>query len=299
MKRADIRAGEGRHGDAGVSAEQAACGSVRAGERTILLIVEYDGTGLVGYQKQAGGESVQSLLEKAGEALTGEKPALTASGRTDAGVHAQGLIVRAVFARLNVPVERLPAALSAHLPEGIAVVDAFSVPVDFHPRKHCIRKVYRYRLLERSIRAPLERKRAWHIGHGLDLYAMRRAARFLVGRHDFAAFATEAATKEDTVRNVFVLRIRRLGDALEIDTEGDGFLYNMVRAIAGSLVEVGRGRFPPEWIKEVLESRDRGRAGPTAPPHGLTLIRVVAVPPILLSEQGTATRERRGLGTGS
>lgn len=244
------------------------------GGRTVLLVVEYDGASLVGYQRQREGPSAQSLLEEACRRVAGVAPRLVASGRTDRGVHAGGLLVKATFRRLNVPLDRLPAALSAHLPAEVAVIAAFEAPADFHPRRDVLRKTYRYRLLERPIRSPLERARAWQLAYRLDLVAMRRAARWLVGCHDFAAFATDAASKEDTVRTVSRVLVRRCGDIIEIDVEGGGFLYNMVRAIVGSLVEVGRGRRPAEWLRGVLDGRDRRAAGPTAPPHGLMLLNV-------------------------
>ena len=247
----------------------------RSGAPAVLLLVEYDGGAFYGYQRQREGPSVQSVLEEAWRGLTGGGVRLTASGRTDRGVHARGLLVLARGERLNVPVERLPEALSAHLPPEVAVRAAWPVPASFHPRRHVLGKRYRYRILEGRVRSPWERGRVWHLGRRLDLVAMRRAARRLVGRHDFAAFASEAGSRRDTVRHVRSIRISRRGEVVEVEVEGDGFLYNMVRAMVGSLVEVGRGRFPPEWVGEVLRSRDRRRAGRTAPAEGLVLVEVL------------------------
>lgn len=251
----------------------------------MVLVVEYAGEGMLGWQKQSEKPTVQGLLEEAFRNLGAKGVSLLASGRTDSGVHARTLLARARTAVLNVPVEKLPKALSAHLPGGVAVVAAFPASADFHPIRDSLRKTYRYTLLERPVRPALE-TRVWHVGGPLDVAAMRRGARYLRGRHDFSAFATDAAEKKDTERTVFSIRISRNEDLVFIDVEGDGFLYNMVRAIAGSLVEIGRGRYGPEWIMEVLEGRDRSRGGPTAPARGLTLMRVIPDVRMLRSDDG-------------
>jgi tRNA pseudouridine38-40 synthase len=246
----------------------------RESQRNILLTIEYDGVSLFGSQRQREGPTVQSLVEEAVEKITGERAELTFSGRTDRGVHGAGML--AVFQTASaIPAERFPLALSACLPPEVAVTSAREMPADFHPRKAAKGKLYRYRILNRPVRSPHERDTAWHVAMPLDVMAMREAARHFVGTKDFRSFTAEAALKENTVRTLTALRIRREGDIIVIDVEGEGFLHNMVRAIVGSLVEVGRGKEPPGWVLEVLEARDRRKAGPTAPPQGLSLIRVL------------------------
>ncbi|HHN46273.1 MAG TPA: tRNA pseudouridine(38-40) synthase TruA [Planctomycetes bacterium] len=242
--------------------------------RRILLAIEYDGSELFGSQRQREYPTVQALIEEAVEKLTGERVKTVFSGRTDRGVH--GLNMLAVFdTAAGMELEKLAPALNAALPASVAITSAREAPPDFHPRRAARAKIYRYRIFNRRVRSPLERGRAWHVTVPLDVNSMRAAARHLVGTRDFRAFASEAAQKENTVRTLAAARVRREGEVIELDFEGEGFLYNMVRAMTGSLVEVGRGKEPPGWIIEVLESLDRRKAGPTAPPHGLTLIRVL------------------------
>lgn len=243
-------------------------------KRTILLTIEYDGADLFGSQRQREGPTVQSLVEEAVEKITGKRVELIFSGRTDRGVHGVGML--AAFQTTSaIPAERFPLALSACLPPEVAVTSAREMPADFHPRKAAKGKLYRYRILNRPTRSPHERGKTWHVAVPLDIAAMRAAARHFVGTKDFRSFTAEAALKGNTVRTLTALRIRREEDVIVIDVEGEGFLHNMVRAIVGSLVEVGRGKEPPGWILEALEARDRRKAGPTAPPQGLSLIRVL------------------------
>ncbi|MBN1809949.1 MAG: tRNA pseudouridine(38-40) synthase TruA [Planctomycetes bacterium] len=241
--------------------------------RRLLLVVEYDGSGFLGSQRQKNGETVQSALETAMHRLTGEEVRAVFSGRTDSGVHGEGMLV-AVDTASTVPDDAFHLALNSHLSPEVAVVSAREVAGDFHPRRAASGKVYRYSILNRPARSPLERRRAWHVQVPLDLPSMREAARRLPGTRDFRCFASEADRKKNTVRTLWAVRVRRERDVIRMDFEGKGFLYNMVRAMAGTLVEVGRGKYPPEWVEEVLDSRDRGRAGQTAPAEGLVLVRV-------------------------
>ena len=242
--------------------------------RRILLTIEYDGVDLFGSQRQREGPTVQSLVEEALEKITGIQTALTFSGRTDRGVHGTGMLASFETAS-DIPAERFHLALTACLPPEVAVTSAREVSSDFHPRKAATGKLYRYRIFNRTIRSPLERDIAWHVAVPLDIDSMRAAARFLPGTRDFRSFTAEAASKDDTVRTLTAVRIRREGDVVVVDVEGEGFLHNMVRAIVGSLVEVGRGKEPPAWMLDVLEAQDRRKAGQTAPPQGLCLIRVL------------------------
>lgn len=241
--------------------------------RTIRLVVEYDGSGFSGWQRQPGHPSVQGALETAVRRVTGRRAAVCASGRTDAGVHAEGQVASFRTAS-TIPADRFRDALNAHLPEGVAVVESDEAPTSFHPRKAARSKLYRYEILNRPSRPALDRARLWWVRVPLDVPAMRRAARALVGRRDFRSFASEADRYGSTVRTIRSLRISAAGDRLRVEVEGDGFLYNMVRAIVGTLVQVGRGKMAPAEVKRIVAARDRAQAGPTAPAAGLTLVRV-------------------------
>ena len=242
--------------------------------RTVRLLIEYDGTGYAGWQAQANGPSIQEEVEKAIRRVTGERLRVAGSGRTDAGVHALGQVA-SFRTGSAIPGERFAAALNAHLPPDIVVLRSADAPEDFHARKGVRGKTYLYRILNRRIRPALLRGKVYHFAPRLDLRAMRAAAACLVGRHDFRAFTPTAAVKPGGYeREIFALDVDRHGDELHIEVTGSGFLYNMVRCIAGTLVEVGRGKRPPDDLRAILESRDRRRCGPTAPPGGLYLVRV-------------------------
>lgn len=246
--------------------------------RTIRLLVEYDGGPFSGWQAQenpasGGGRTVQGELERAIFALTGERVRVRGAGRTDAGVHALGQA--AAFRTASaLPAERFARAITARLPEGIAVLASAEAPEGFDPRRDARRKLYRYRILNRDARAALDRGRVAHAARPLDVPAMDRAARALAGRHDFAAFATKLEPGRTTVRTIHGIAVRREGDEVLVEVEGDGFLRGMVRGIVGTLLEVGKGRRPEGAVAEILASRDRRRAGPNAPPEGLCLVRV-------------------------
>jgi tRNA pseudouridine38-40 synthase len=249
-------------------------GSGTRAARNIKLVIEYDGSGYAGWQAQRNGSGVQEAVESAIFRVTGERLRIAASGRTDAGVHARGQV--ATFKTESaVPAAKFAAALNAHLPEDVAVLSAEEAPEGFHARKSVKSKTYRYRILNRPARPALDRGKVYHLVPRLDVAAMRRGAQHLVGRHDFRAFTPIAAIKPGGYeREIFSLEVERRGDRVDIEVTGSGFLYNMVRCIAGTLIEVGRGRRPPEDVKVVIESRDRRRCGPTAPACGLCLVRV-------------------------
>ncbi len=246
--------------------------------RTFKLTLAYDGTAYAGWQVQAPGRlAVQEVLERALEAVTGQRVRVMASGRTDAGVHALGQVV-SFRSTCHLEPEVLVRALNAHLPPDIAVLEAQIVPDGFHATLSATRKRYRYAIHNHPIRDVFRRHTSWHVPRPLDVPAMQQAAQVLRGTHDFRSFQTSGSERQSTVRTIFEIEVRRGSDEdrhmVYIEVEADGFLYNMVRAIVGTLVEVGRGRREPAWVAQVLESRDRRLAGRTAPPHGLCLVRV-------------------------
>jgi tRNA pseudouridine38-40 synthase len=246
--------------------------------RTIKLILAYDGTAYAGWQRQRGRRTVQGTLEAAIEKVTGQQTSVLASGRTDAGVHALAQVVGfQTDSRLTVDV--LCRAIQAGLPRDIAVLEATEVHAGFHPTHDAVRKRYRYVIHDGPVREVFRRHYCWQYTYGrLDAVAMQRAAEALVGTHDFSSFETSGAPRRTSVRTVFEIAIERgrgeEQDLVTLEIEADGFLYNMVRAIVGTLVDVGRGAKPECWPREVLRAADRRAAGRTAPPQGLFLVHV-------------------------
>ena len=244
---------------------------------TLKLKLAYDGTAYAGWQIQPGKSTAQEIFEKALHRITGETIRVTASGRTDAGVHALGQVVGfSTESRLSPAV--LAAALNAELPRDIAVLEACRVPAGFHPTRDVRRKRYRYTIHDGGARDVFARAYCWHYRSRLDDEAMHRAALPLLGRHDFRSFQSSGADRLSTVRTIFDIFVKRREadrDKIDIEIEANGFLYNMVRAIVGTLVEVGRGAQPQQWPEEVMHAADRKAAGPTAPPQGLFLVRAV------------------------
>ncbi len=235
--------------------------------RRIALTLEYDGTHFAGFQRQAKGErTVQAVLEAALAEIPGARPRVVPAGRTDAGVHALGMVVH-YDTEDAIPPEKIPAALNTRLPGDLRVLRARVAPPGFHARKSAHWRAYRYRILLRKTPSALLRDRVlWHPGP-LELEAVRRALSYLVGRHDFKAFATRE--KRDTERVLYLARLRLHGQEAWLEFVGSGFLRGQVRAMVGSLLEVGAGKKPPEWIAELLAGRPRAEGGPTAPPQGL------------------------------
>lgn len=241
----------------------------------VKLVLEYDGTGLSGWQRQINGPTVQQHLEEALEAVLGEPIAITGASRTDAGVHATGQVAHFDWGARQIPVAGLVRALNSTLPEAIAVRSAASAGDDFHARFSAAAKDYRYLIDNGPVRSPLRRRVCWWLSAPLDLEAMREGARHLVGEHDFAAFRASGCQAQTTVREIFGIRISALPESLvSVDVRGNAFLRNMVRIVAGTLAEVGRGRLTPRDVEAILASRDRTRGGQTAPARGLTLRRV-------------------------
>ncbi len=237
------------------------------------LIIQYDGTDYVGWQRQATGTSIQGLIESALEPIEGAPVTVTGAGRTDAGVHALAQIA-SVALTATIDDSALQRALNAVLPPDVRVIDVERVPPDFHARFSARAKTYEYRIVNGPFISPFEHRYAWHLPHPLNVPAMQAAARALLGTHDFAAFQAAGTEVKTTERTLTTLEVELDEPHLSITAAADGFLRHMVRAIAGTLVEVGAGRAAPEWVAEALASRDRGRAGPTAPARGLFLVSV-------------------------
>jgi tRNA pseudouridine38-40 synthase len=241
--------------------------------RNVKLTIEYDGTAYAGWQVQPNGPSIQGAVQQAIGAITGETGVkLIGSGRTDAGVHAAGQVANFTTGSA-IPAGDLVHAINTKLPDDIAVVDAADAPAEFHARYSATSKTYRYSILNRAVRSPLGRRRSHVVRKALDVAAMQAAAAHLVGEHDFAAFQSKPDGKP-SVRRITSLTVDADGDTISITVSANGFLYNMVRAIAGTLIETGVGARDPDDIPTLIASRDRSAAGPTAPPQGLCLIRV-------------------------
>lgn len=239
------------------------------------ITVAYDGTRFVGWQRQAAGTSIQGLIEEALTDLDGRDVTVHGAGRTDAGVHALGQVANFTLTRADVTTDVIVRSLNAKLPEDIRIRSADAVPASFHARFNPSAKTYRYRVWNADVMNPFERAYAWHVFGALDIDGMAAAARLVEGRHDFAAFQTDAVAGRSTERVIVSSTLQAGADGLlTYDVTGHGFLRHMVRAIAGTLMEVGRGRRRPEWMREVIASRDRAQAGRTAPAHGLFLVRV-------------------------
>ncbi len=241
------------------------------GTRRIKLTVAYDGGNYCGWQRQPGRKTIEGTLDEAIRALTGEAIEVTGASRTDAGVHAAGNV--AVFDTASaIPADRFAAALNTVLPDDIAVQESRQVPERFHPR-HCRTvKTYEYTICNSQYRIPQLRQYSWHLPYAMDVDRMRAAAGYLIGTHDFRSFASSRTTVPSTVRTIYSLDIFTDDPLIVIRVCGSGFLYNMVRIIAGTLAMVGCGRIPSEKVHAMLEAHDRTKAGMTAPPQGLTLV---------------------------
>jgi len=239
--------------------------------RTIKLLIEYDGTNYQGWQVQPKGSTLQGILEEKLSALTGEKIDLLGSGRTDAGVHALGQVAH-FKTKSRLDVQTVQRALNSLLPSDMVIQKVEEVDEGFHARKQSKGKTYEYRILNRSIRSAFHRGYAWHIPQTLNIREMKKASRSLMGEHDFSSFQSVGSPKKTAVREVTRAEWKRGRDGLlHFEIEANGFLKQMVRAIVGTLVEVGRGKITPEEFQRILDSRDRKKAGPTAPAHGLFL----------------------------
>ncbi len=239
--------------------------------KKIKLTVAYDGTNYCGWQIQPNGITIEEVLNRKLSKLTGEDITVIGASRTDSGVHALGNV--AVFdTETSIPPDRISYALNQQLPEDIVIVKSEEVPQDWHPRYCNSIKTYEYRIQNSKVPDPTRRLTHYFVSFDLDVEAMKQAAEYLVGEHDYASFCNVRTNVEDTIRTIYSLDIMKQRDEITIRIQGNGFLYNMVRIIAGTLVRVGRGFYTPEQVKEILEAKNRQAAGVTAPPQGLFLM---------------------------
>ncbi|MFM1803049.1 MAG: tRNA pseudouridine synthase [Planctomycetota bacterium] len=239
--------------------------------RNIRLKIAYDGTNYAGWQTQPGLPTIQESVEQAIGKMTGERPRLIGSGRTDAGVHAHGQIATFYTTKTYSP-HSFQSAINAFLPDSIRILYADEVPQSFHPTLDSVSKRYRYRVDNSPVADPILFRYAHHIPRLLEQSRMQQAAGFLVGRHDFAAFQTVGSERMSTVRTILACDVIQHGSEIHIEVEADGFLYNMVRTIAGTLNLVGTGKWDPERVGQIIKSADRKLAGPTAPAKGLAML---------------------------
>ncbi len=245
--------------------------------RRIRLIVSYDGTNYVGWQMQPNGVSIEEVLNRALKKLLKEEIHVIGASRTDSGVHADGNI--AVFdTESRIPADKFKFALNEFLPDDIVIQDSDEVPSDYHPRKRNMIKTYEYRILNRKLPLPRERNYAHFYYYDLDVPKMQRCADLLIGQHDFKSFCSVHTKIKSTVRTIYSLDITKEGDMITFRIVGNGFLYNMVRIIVGTLKKIGSGLWPEEIMPEILAAKDRSKAGPTAPANGLTLVSIVEDP---------------------
>jgi tRNA pseudouridine38-40 synthase len=240
----------------------------------IKVVLEYDGANFAGWQQQARGRTVEAELKRALRSITGKDLTVYAAGRTDAGAHAEGQVAN-FHTDGRVAPQRLMAALNARLPDDVAVLSAEPVDDDFHARYSARWRRYRYRYLDRPARPALERGRCWHVRGPLEVDEMSRAAKALIGKHDWTSFCSASEPVDGRLREMRSATVSRRAGFVELELVGEGFLRGMVRSIAGALAEVGRGRRPARWVGEVLRARDRRRAPRTAPAGGLTLMEVI------------------------
>ena len=239
--------------------------------KRIKLIVAYDGTNYCGWQIQPNGITIESVLNEHLSNLLKEDIVVTGASRTDSGVHSLGNV--AIFdTNTRMPADKISFALNQKLPEDIVVQDSCEVSSDWHPRYQKGRKTYEYRILNKTFQNPTRRLDTHFYYHRLDVEAMQKAAEHLVGEHDFKSFCAVGAQVKTTVRTIYNCKVWKENDVITIRVTGNGFLYNMVRIIAGTLIKVGSGDIKPEMIPEILLACDRSKAGPTAPAKGLTMI---------------------------
>jgi tRNA pseudouridine38-40 synthase len=243
--------------------------------RNVKLVIAYDGTRYHGWQRQGGGiPTVQECLELAAARIVGHPVSMLGAGRTDAGVHAAGQVANFQTVNRSIPLSNFRRALNAGLPPDVAAISAEEVPADFHASLWAVGKTYRYRIYRRPLKPVTRANQVYHYWRQLDAERMSSGGARLLGEHDFRGFAYAAEKRKSTLRRITRCDVSEDGDELHVTVSGNGFLYKMVRNIVGTLIEIGRGRWGPGRIDEILKTRDRGLGGPTAPPGGLCLLHV-------------------------
>ena len=240
--------------------------------RNIKITIQYNGKNYCGWQKQNNSPGIQGTIEKAIFDITREEVKKTGSGRTDAGVQALGQVAN-FKTNSQIPVDRIPNALNAKLPKDISIVKAEEVDEDFHSRYSAKKKTYRYQIYNSLYRSPIYADISYPVKYDLDIDKMKKEAKSLIGTYDFKGFMSSGSSVIDTVRTIYNIEVSKSEDLIIIEIEGNGFLYNMVRIIAGTLVDIGRGRIT-EKMSTIIESKSRSMAGHTAPAHGLFLKKV-------------------------
>ena len=241
--------------------------------RNIKLIIEYDGRKFGGWQKQPNKLNIQGEIEKAIEEITGEAVELNASGRTDAGVHSFGQTAN-FKTNSNIEIEKLPIAINSKLKQSIRIISAEEVDEDFHARYSCKGKKYRYIINNSKYGSAIYKDLEYHMPVKLDIEKMKEAAKFFEGEHDFKGFKASGTSSKSSVRNIYKAEVKEDGEKIIIELTGNGFLYNMVRIISGTLVDVGLGKINPKEIPDIINSKDRTKAGKTLPAQGLYLVQV-------------------------
>ena len=242
--------------------------------RNIKLTIEYDGKDFNGWQKQPTKLNIQGTIEQAIKQITGEEVQLNASGRTDAGVHAFGQVAN-FKTNSQIPIEKFPIALNSNLKKSIRIISAEEVDERFHSRLTCKRKTYRYVINNSEFSSAIYRNLETHIPQKLDVDKMQEAVKYFEGEHDFKAFKASGTSSKSSVRTIYKAEVYKEGDRIFIELTGNGFLYNMVRIIAGTLVDVGIGKIKPDEIPEIIKIKKRENAGKTLPPNGLYLLKVM------------------------
>ena len=241
--------------------------------RNIKLTIEYDGKEFNGWQKQPNKLNIQGEIERAIEAITGEKVELYASGRTDAGVHALGQVAN-FKVESQIPIEKMAIAINSQVKNSIRIINAEEVDDNFHSRYNCKQKTYRYIINNSPYGSSVYRNLEYHMPVKLDFEKMQEAITYFEGEYDFKAFKSSGTSSKSSVRTIYKAELKKEGDRIIIELTGNGFLYNMVRIISGTLVDVGLGKIEPNSIPQIIESKDRTKAGKTLPPQGLYLVEV-------------------------
>ena len=241
--------------------------------RNIKLTIEYDGKEFNGWQKQPNKLNIQGEIERAIENITGEKVELNASGRTDAGVHALGQVAN-FKTESKIPIEKMAIAINSQVKNSIRIINAEEVDDSFHSRYNCKQKTYRYIINNSPYGSSVYRNLEYHMPVKLNFEKMKKAIKYFEGQHDFKAFKSSGTSSKSSVRTIYKAELKREGDRIIIELTGNGFLYNMVRIISGTLVDVGLGKSEADRIPEIIKSGDRTKAGKTLPPQGLYLLEV-------------------------